>query len=78
MKLPPVASPGDLIVLTHHDVLRVEEVGGVLLGNVVLGPERLFLGALVVFVAVLVIVVVIVVIIIVVVIVIIVLLRPFA
>ena len=46
MEPPLVPRPGDLVVLTHHHVLSLEQLGVVLVGDVVLGAERFFLDAL--------------------------------
>ena len=45
-ELPLVPRPGDLFVLADDHVLRVEELAGVLLADVVLGAERVLLHPL--------------------------------
>ena len=45
VKPPLVPRPGDLVVLTHDHVGRVEEVGGVFVRDVVAGAQGLVVGA---------------------------------
>merc|ERR1719323_963999 len=48
MKLPLVPGSGDLVILTHNNILSVKQVARILIRDIILTPQRLLFHSLVI------------------------------